>query len=780
MGCLAGHLALWLGVSLAVLRLPTTPPVDPGLDASWALCLPYFFQHGMQFGRDVVFTFGPLGFVISRFYCGSGFWLQVTAMGAVAGIMGWVLAEAVRPLKWPWKVAAIPAVLLLIAPGVDILYLLVVALTGLLLLRDEEPGPFKTALCCVILGFLSMTKFTNFMLAGGVVAIVAGYECLERKWGRAALVAGGFGVAALGWWIACGQSPLGLPRYAGTSLAISKGFEDAMFVYERPAERQMGIAMGLLLVAYGAFEAVAAKRRARGFAMVLIFWAGTYLCWKHSFVRADRGHLFGFYLWALAPVALNPVFFPYGERWRLARVGLLAAIGLLAIDGVHRREPRLLSRCVTTLAENARGNVAALSDLPAFKRRLDSGYAAVAARNAAPRIVEAVGNGSVDVLGYTQAVAIYNGLHYTPRPAFQSYCALTPELAGMNAAFLYGERAPEWILQRYENLDHNYPAMEDGQALRALLDRYAFQFQDSGYIVWRRAAETGKRVEELPPAAREGEASMNQEIPVDDFPRNSNLWLEVDYSYTVAGSLRRLLYKPPMVSLEVRAEDQPGTFRKFRYPRLLAGGGTLLSPYLEGEYDFLTYAMGGGGPTVESFKVDCDRENAKYVKRKFHYRLRILPAPENVSANRAMAKGLERYPMFDAAPSRVDSAAPATSIRLDGQAALEVCAPSEIEFAIPPGARRLRGGFGLESEAGSDKRPVAEFQVVLRAGGTQRVLLDRVLDPANVPGDHGLEALDVALPAVAADATVVLKAISKTDKEEGGNLTCWTGIRLAR
>jgi len=780
---LAGLAALWLVLTVALLHLPEAPPMDPEVDGSWELCIPYILLHGMQFGPDIVFTYGPLGFVISRVCCGAGFWLQCAAMAAAAGMFAWILIESIRPLKWPARIIAALVVVLLISQRSQELYLLMITFLGLQLLVRDEPGDnVRTALACIILGFLSLTKFTNFMLAAAVVTIAAGYCLLDKKWSRGVLIGAGFAVAISSWWLVCGQSPSSAGPCILNSLDLSNGYQSAMFVDEKAREKWMGVALVLLLAAYGAFEAAAARQRFKGFAIVLIFWAATYLTWKHSFVRAADAHIFGLYFWALAVALLYPIFFPYRERWRYARAGFLAVIGLYAIVGLHRLDPGAFTSWMPEINGRLRRNCDALINLPRFKRNLDSRFAAVASNNGAPRIVAAVGRGTADVLGFQQRVAIFNGLNYTPRPVFQSYCVYTPKLAGLNAAFMAGDKAPEWILQRYEFFDHRYPSADDGLALRVLLDRYTFQFQDSGYCVWRRTQ--GKVSTTLPPPVREADSTFNQEIPVGDIAANAGLWLEVDYSYTAAGALRELLYKPPMVELLVTTADQPDSPMKFRYPSVIGREGMLLSPYLPGEYDFLRYAAGMGGAKVQSFKLKYSRENARYLKRTFHYRLTALADPLNLPINRTMTDRIRRYPMFDAIPSRIEASAPAHSVGLDGREALEARAPSRIEFPIPAGVHRLVGGFGLKTDAptaeagDSGKRPSAEFQVLLREGAAERVLFDRQLKPHDAPGDEGLQPLDVALPTAAPGSTLVLNAVAKSSKEEGGDLTCWTGIRI--
>src|SRR5215469_7324240 len=56
-------------IALVILTVPSAPP-DLGIDASWCAVLNWAHQHGLQFGQDVVFTYGPLGFLVAPYYFG--------------------------------------------------------------------------------------------------------------------------------------------------------------------------------------------------------------------------------------------------------------------------------------------------------------------------------------------------------------------------------------------------------------------------------------------------------------------------------------------------------------------------------------------------------------------------------------------------------------------------------------------------------------------------------------------------------------------------------------
>ena len=56
-----------LAILLALLLFQFPLPAKPGVDPSWGMVLVYAHRHGLQFGRDITFTYGPYGFLISRF-----------------------------------------------------------------------------------------------------------------------------------------------------------------------------------------------------------------------------------------------------------------------------------------------------------------------------------------------------------------------------------------------------------------------------------------------------------------------------------------------------------------------------------------------------------------------------------------------------------------------------------------------------------------------------------------------------------------------------------------
>ncbi|MFI5335158.1 MAG: hypothetical protein ACHQ5A_00100, partial [Opitutales bacterium] len=97
-----GRLLIFLLLLASTYTYPNPPAID--LDASWRMALGKFLLDGLQFGRDVVFTYGPLGFVMGNTYYGSGFlyhsllvWQLFAAVCFALVIMMWGERLSDRP-----------------------------------------------------------------------------------------------------------------------------------------------------------------------------------------------------------------------------------------------------------------------------------------------------------------------------------------------------------------------------------------------------------------------------------------------------------------------------------------------------------------------------------------------------------------------------------------------------------------------------------------------------------------------------------------------------------
>lgn len=443
-----GHGAadLAIGTLIALLTWPvlnTPPSLD--LDFSWIVGLHMAAQDGMSFGSDILFTFGPLGFlgypqpylggtsvvalvfvgVVHVAACAGLFRLARQALGGVAAF-ALVLATA---FTFAW------------VTGWILYGALIFIASATAVLRHPNRGTglvFATGLGVAagiaLLGKLNI-GFLSFAIAGiGVLASA-------RDPRRSVLTYGATTLAAfVALWFVMGQHVGDLAAYARGAVEIAIGYGLSMYQADPQSAWGAGVAaLGTaILLCLVWIRSRELPRRDR-FVLWLLFGLMVLAAFKGGFTRKGVGMTI--YLvtllsaWPLAiPRSLPRVAMAIPVAGMLAIVLALASVPLATLVDPVGRLHALAHQTRTVLFERQQAtteNTAALRSqyaLPVEALALLAGH-------------------SVDIQPWQASVALaYPEIRWNPQPVFQAYSAYTPYLDSQNGDFLAGAHAPERIL----------------------------------------------------------------------------------------------------------------------------------------------------------------------------------------------------------------------------------------------------------------------------------------------------------------------------------------------
>lgn len=592
----AGTLVGILAVSaFALLRFVVWDPPAPAadLESSWHAVLHEARALGWHFGRDLVFSHGPYGFVKAASlhpatYATSVALQSLLALWLAAAL--WVLLAPTLP--GPAATAGVTALLieLLVTPREGAFFLLVL-LPVLFAFPDgvAPRGRGRTALLHASLAAAALAALAKFSFALGaawVAAVLAADALGGRRGSAGALVT--LLAALLLLWLAAGQPLAGLGDWLGTSWELSRGFAAAMGLPGPPVETG-----GYALVAALAVAAQALRLRDRNRVGALLgasALAGLLaLVGKAAFARHDW-HASAAWSTAL-PLAMLLCLRARaaksdGAARMAAAAALLAALGFAPawvsearIDAAYRNPLSALPGRAAAMGRALSGRA---EPAPAFERARGE----LARRTPLP--AEA---GPSDWLGYHQAILLASGLEYAPRPVFQGYSAYTEELARLNADHLAGPRAPRSVFLHLAALDDRYPSLDDAAALPVLLEGYD-STRLGEELLWlrRRSQPRALRREDL--GSADGELGRWIEVP--NAAGGAAIWVEIGLRPTTAGALLSLALRPPRLELETR--DASGGIARHRLIAELAASGFLLSPRLATTAHFAELAEGRPAP----------------------------------------------------------------------------------------------------------------------------------------------------------------------------------------
>lgn len=502
----------WLlgaGVALLGWNVGVGPP-GFGLDSSWNAGLAMAIEDGLAFGTEVVFAYGPLGFLR-----GQGVWF--TDLAAIALLYSaalyacfcvalvWALRRTLPPLG-----AALVALLVVGALPLLELPLLLAALVCLGALARQ---PSQRTVWLLVAGGASFAAVEALIKLSTGPQIVLLFPLalvgLRARWWQLLAYFGLLAAELLGLWLLSGQSLAAIPDFLANTWQVVSGYSAAMLrEVDVAAWKVTGATLGAALVSIALVGAAArgslfahrpheepraVDARASWAAIALVALCA-FAIFKQGVVRTDAAHLSLFFsaacvLWLALPWAK--------ANWRW----MLAGAGAIALLGIPVRPPGLPTNL--DLAANLRDAGQAARALASGSRRgqlMEDGRASMKGvyRLDRPTLAALRGH-TVTIEPWEIGVAWAYRLDWRPLPVLQNYLAYTAALDDINAAAVADRDGPERILREdpalvfpefpTRGIDGRYPGWDPPAQARQTICHFAPLRTTARWQVLGRAAD---------------------------------------------------------------------------------------------------------------------------------------------------------------------------------------------------------------------------------------------------------------------------------------------------
>lgn len=540
-----------------------------GLDPSWHLVLEHAFLQDWTFGKDLIFTFGPWGFLYPKLFH-SQLWGYIVAYEAL-------LVCAWTGFFWRFRSGYTLALLipLLLSPGLGAeRAVMLLPLFAFLLVLVRTPWVW-VAPYWVVSAWAANTKFTFFVTALAL-ALAADLGCLSsprKQWPVHTLTLLGFTLALF---VFAGQPLTAFVPYLKESLDLAAGYGHSMNVLGSWLELAVFAFMSaafLIAVGAGLWQHRLGPWRA------VVGWlalAGlVFILFRGGFTRHDGhsliawGGLLGVITTAAAALTM--------QQRAVLRVLIGLSVVVLAL-GIYfqisyakrltGQAPGVFQAMIVPLERKAKDLLSAngLSDLRQLQQRRDTRTRQVLAKF---RLEPPTGN--VDVMPWNGSVPILAGWEFRPRPVFQSYAAYTDRQQTTMRRFIEHQGADNIYLTGAE-IDQRWPGSSLGWSQLSLLSHYDLVGQTAlGYHLRRRSQARSSTVSA--PILSPAQAGEWIEIPDSRGP----VILAADLDMTPAGRAVSLFLNPILL-LEGQLAD--GRVVSHRVLPGLLRAGMVVSPYL--------------------------------------------------------------------------------------------------------------------------------------------------------------------------------------------------------
>ncbi len=554
-----------------------------GGDPSWVNALNVLPHTGFLFGRDVVYTYGPLGFLLEPLNVGSnlviatGFRLFIHAIFAACILYFALRASSVLPIMlftFGYMIAMVAVIEL------DYSYHLIIVESLLILVafRSRQLWWLATPAAGVLAASLLFMKFGIGLIALSIYAAVALCWLFTKQYHPLKVAVTVFGSYLLAFAALAAlylQSIPNVTAWISRSMDMSDGAQSAQSLVG--SRIFLVVAFDLLFALASAMVYVFItlcffrwKSDLRG--VLVVFVPAIFLAFKHGFVRAD-GHERHFFAFVLALISIL-ILFATSRRELLALItGLCLVINFSMPVGIYYSlKYHLPSPLDTLVGKKGLSNLIDTVDFRRTQRNLDLQSAANLRTDWLPEAwIDDIRehHWAVDVIPGELTYIFANHLNWDPKPTLQTFMVTTPALDQWSAQHFNTNKSPDVLIIGPDgrNLLLDAPAMT-----RSILRNYELYRENvraNLFLLIRRP----KPLAEDSVTLAEQEIHNGQWMGVPESDRAVLAHLELSLSFF--GRVAKTLYRIPAVYVDLIY--QSGQQQSYRVTPGVAKDGLLLN-----------------------------------------------------------------------------------------------------------------------------------------------------------------------------------------------------------
>lgn len=567
---------------LIVLLFPfyrISEPATAGIDNSWRIALEMAHQKGLIFGKDLIYTYGPLGRLTQRIAISTThFELFIFDIFCFTNV-GFLLYHFLpKPLRFYQLLIHFGFFLLISSiygEWLSFILFYISIFSGLLFLKKQNHWFLIHAVCMGLINFYIKANYG--VIALGFVFILLIYSFASKRLSLQNLGLYLFG-SVLSLIILAFILNTDLPSYFFSSIEIIKGYNESQSIY--PTDRLKAVASSyfVFVIFIAIFVVFIIKNLSKkdfsiatldSFFVLGCVGVCSFVLIKYAFVRADDGHLMSFVRSASLPFLLLCFF--GGEKWIKQAGWTLVSLNLISYIVFYQP---IYGKITFPIADNLHTKSYILPEY--FNNIFKKPYNPY--NPSYPKEVLAlIGNKTVDLVPNEISEIYLNRLNYNPRPVIQSYQAYNEFLDNKNQEKYLSNTAPDFVVYSIESTDNKYAWGDETLTTLALLQHY------TPLKTWKNRLLLKKtNVVKSLKLISQTKHNWTLEKPFKistDTSRNIVSVIKVKTSYNWFGKLLNLFFQPPHLNMELDLQD--GTKTIYRTVPILLRKGLIINSKID-------------------------------------------------------------------------------------------------------------------------------------------------------------------------------------------------------
>lgn len=574
--------------------------ISGGIDFSGIYAYNAMNKWGYTWGNDIIFTYGPLGFLSNCMNVGNNVaWFMFFWILCSLGV-AYVLNKIFISEKFSKKIFFLSMGLLIcgrisLEGGWAQYYICYIAILFMMYSKaySSKAYIFTNILFCI--SFYIKTS-SALMIFSSMVLFCIG-EIFNRSEGKKEVIICTILApieVLLSYLIIYNHSLTGLIKYIKGCIEEASGYNYAMSMNISDA---YGIWVVVVLVCYIiAMLFLFEKNNMDNFTILFIFLGPMYFCYKHGFVRSD--HYFIAFSGLLILLSQIVLFINYDIIPEL--VGMRKKVFVSSIIFPFLIGGAFAGRGISDAFLMMRNyNISLPAKIQGVTHQdMRASY------QLPSEMLYRIGTDTVTIYSWEISYAAFNEINYVPMPGgIQPYNMYTKYLDGMTSDFFENNNAPQWIVLSLETIDNRWPMLECPQTWFSIMNNYHVNYCENGVVLLK---NNGISNEPELTFLRKDTVSESKIINLDGAG-----YICIDASLNTIGKLVNLFWKIPEVDMTVKYKD--GHEEKHRVLLECLSGGVYVKSVAYNEDSFVNI-VNGNGELSEVDSIMFDGEGMKYYK----------------------------------------------------------------------------------------------------------------------------------------------------------------------
>lgn len=539
------------------------------IDGSWKIGINWATVNGLKFGKDIVFSYGPLYFLsdnsllnINRpLYFGANI-LSIILCFLSLFLFAKFIIERLDFSELKYKIFSHIVILLALYSFLCVYielaeFLLLLSFLLLFSLVEKTNRKKDDILWTIFIGFifsiLSLVKFYYFIavVTLTILSIVI-FITIKKSYILISLV-GSFIIFLISIWLILEKSLFALLLYIKNGFALTFGYSEGLQLYFEDwqgkflYEGRFIIIYAVLIFALWAGLLIygIAKKSKDIIFYFLLSSPILFLIYKQGYTRMDHFHTQEYFRFLIFLLVFTLLIF--GKKlWKifpLLLILILIALPFRAVDETLNIRRKIsynlneVSKAVKII------NPSSYKEMQLYEKE-EVRKMLVDYEDAIKRINK---GDKVDIIPNEVVVPYVFDLNWSPRPIFQSVNMYNSTLNILNANHFKGKDAPSKVIYHLDAIDGRYAIFDEPLVFQELLKNYNFIYSnDKGIgVLEKKAEETDYNIKTI----SKDRIKFNQIIDVPDVD-NGYLFCKIDIKLNFIGRIKNLLYKGNYIQLK--------------------------------------------------------------------------------------------------------------------------------------------------------------------------------------------------------------------------------------